>query len=284
VNGTGAPSTASAGANATAVSTEDLGLGAAVVHVPSGLAPNEKAPLVVVLHGYGASSDAVSKYSDFAAFAQAKHIAWVAPDGKKDKTGKQFWNAGSSCCNFDHDKIDHVAALQKLIARTIAAQPIDAKRVYVVGYSNGGFMAHRLACELGGVVAGVVSVSGAGPKPDEACPAKVPVRVLQIHGDADPVVAIGGGALFNDAHYPTHLSAKQTVGDWGKRFGCKPKPKTDKPIDFEAKLPGAETTVERFEGCRLGSAVELWTVGGGNHFVGFRSPSQEAIWKFLSGS
>jgi polyhydroxybutyrate depolymerase len=256
-------------------------LGKAIVHVPSGLAPNEKLPLVVVLHGLGASSELVERSSDFKSFAEAKRIAWVAPDGPKDTIGRQFWNAGTTCCNFDDAAVDHVAALRELVARAVAAHSIDEKRVYFVGYSNGGFMAHRLACELGGVVAGIASLSGAGPKAEEACPASAGVRVLEVHGDADPIVNIRGGPLFADPRYPSNISAMQTVLDWAKRFECNPMPKEVGTLDFEAALPGKETTISRFEGCKRG-AVELWTVVGGNHYVGFRSPSYEAIWSFLS--
>ena len=263
--------------------TSDLGLGEAIVHVPSRSRPGEKAPLVVILHGLGATSAAIDKYSDFAGFADAKGIAWVAPDGPKDKKGRQFWNAGSTCCNFDGIAIDHVSALRSLITRATAANPVDRKRVFVVGYSNGGFMAHRLACELDGLVAGLVSVAGAGVKPGEPCPAKGPLRVLQVQGDADNIVSIAGGPLFSDPSYPSSLPASQTVGDWAKRLECRPGPKAAGTLDFEAKLPGAETKVSRFEACKRG-AVELWTVGGGGHYIGLRGASYEAMWKFLTGS
>jgi len=282
--GSGAsPSTSSAKPKSEISPAAEVGLGEAVVHVPSGLRPNEKVPLVVVLHGYGASSSAVERFTDIESFAQSKRIAWIAPDGPKDKKGRQFWNAGSSCCNFDGVAVDHVAALRALVTRALASHPIDPKRVYFVGLSNGGFMAHRIACELGGLVAGVVSIAGAGRKPDEPCPATAPVRVLQVQGDADDIVEIGGGHLFRDQHYPTHLSAAQTVSDWAKRFECKPKPKAAGSIDFDAKLDGAETSIQRFEGCKRG-AIELWTVHGGSHYIGTRAPAHEAMWKFLSGS
>ncbi|HVR18754.1 MAG TPA: PHB depolymerase family esterase [Polyangiaceae bacterium] len=264
-------------------STTDLGLGAAVVHVPKALAPNEKAPLVVILHGLGATSAAIDQYSDFPSFAEEKRIAWVAPDGPRDKKGRQFWNAGPTCCNFDDIAVDHVSALRSLITRATATHPVDPKRVFVVGYSNGGFMAHRLGCELDGLVAGIASVAGAGTNADEPCAAKGPLRVLEVHGDADPIVNIAGGPLFADSSYPSSISASQTVSDWAKRLDCKPKPTAAGTIDFEAQLADAETTVTRFEGCQRG-AVELWTVMGGGHYVGLRRPSYEAMWNFLSAS
>ncbi|HEX6276495.1 MAG TPA: PHB depolymerase family esterase [Polyangiaceae bacterium] len=264
-------------------STPELGLGAAVVHVPASLPPGEKAPLIVILHGLGATSAAIDRFSDFASFAETKRIAWVAPDGPKDSKGRQFWNAGSTCCNFDGMRVDHVAALRALVERAVASKPIDAKRVYAVGYSNGGFMAHRLGCELDGLFAGIASVAGAGPKPGEPCPAKGPLRVLQVHGDADTIVNIAGGPLFADRAYPSSISAAETILAWAKRLDCAAKPRSAGNLDFEAKLPGPETSVERFETCKRG-AVALWTVGGGGHYIGLREPSYEVMWKFLSGS
>jgi polyhydroxybutyrate depolymerase len=259
----------------------NFGLGEAAVHVPAELGENEKVPLVVVLHGLGGSSRTIQRSSDIAAFAKRMKIAWVAPDGSTDTIGRQFWNAGATCCDFDDAAVDHVSALRSFVKQTIAARPIDPKRVYFVGHSNGGFMAHRIACELGELVAGVVSLAGAGPKPGEPCTAGGSVRVLEIHGDADEIVNIDGGPLFADARYPTSISATQTVTDWAKRNECKPAPKAAGTLDFDASLPGEETRVTRFEGCKRG-AVELWTVVGGDHYVGLRSPSLEAMWKFLS--
>jgi polyhydroxybutyrate depolymerase len=272
---------ASSSAKPSKAPRSNASLGKATVHLPSGLAPNEKVPLVVVLHAFGASSHRIEQSNDFTRLAEAKRFAWVAPDGPKDTAGRRFWNAGTTCCNFDDAAVDHVAALRALVTRTITEHPIDAKRVHLVGYSNGGFMAHRLACELGGVVAGIASIAGAGPKPDEPCTAAAGVRVLQIHGDADDIVSIRGGPLFRDSRYPSSISALKTVEDWAKRFECNPKPTDAGSLDFEAGLAGEETKISRFEGCKRG-AVELWTVTGGSHYVGFHSPSHEAIWTFLS--
>jgi polyhydroxybutyrate depolymerase len=252
----------------------------AELHLRHALKPDAKSPLLVLLHGFGASADALGEFTDWPAFAEKHGIAWLAPNGPEDAHGRRFWNAGSSCCNFDGRAVDHVAAIRELIERTLARHPLDPARVFVVGYSNGGFMAHRLACELPGLVRGVVSVSGAGPLEAVDCAETAPVRVLQIHGDADPVVAYAGGNLFGKAGFPLHASAKKTTEDWAARLGCGHA--TEPPaFDFDAKLAGAETRVERFAGCRRG-AVELWTVAGGGHTIGFRVPSQEAIWKFLN--
>jgi polyhydroxybutyrate depolymerase len=253
---------------------------AAELHVPKDVKSDERLPLVVLLHGLGASAEAIEKGTDWPRFLEAQRAAWVAPNGPQDRAGRRFWDAGPSCCNFDRLPVDHVAQIGELITRALAEHPIDPKRVFVGGISNGGFMAHRLGCELRSLVRGVVSIAGAGPASPASCPAGAPIRVLQIHGTADDIVAYGGGHLFGKTSYPEHVSAEKTVADWAARLGCG-KPKSGEPLDFEAKLPDSETKVTRFENCRAGR-VELWTVDSGSHYIGFRSPSQEAIWRFLN--
>jgi polyhydroxybutyrate depolymerase len=233
------------------------------------------------LHGFGGSGAQIEQHTDFPAFAEKKRIAWIAPDGTLDRSGRRFWNAGSSCCNFDGVEVDHVGAIRALLDRAIARDGIDPARVFVVGFSNGGFMAHRLGCELRERVRGIVSVAGAGPSTPPTCSAGSALRVLEIHGDADRVVSYEGGHLFGKPTYPEHISAEKTIRAWAAALGCAAKPRAAAPLDFEATIPGKETKVERFEGCRGGN-VELWTVRAGTHYVSFRSPAPEAIWQFLN--
>lgn len=250
------------------------------LHLPEDAKPGERFPLFVLLHGLGASSEAIEKGTDWPRFLNAKRAAWMAPNGPFDRSGRRFWDAGPSCCNLDRLPVDHVAQFRELLSRTLAEHPIDPQRVFVGGFSNGGFMAHRLGCELRSLVRGVVSISGTGPLGPTTCPEGPPISVLQIHGNADDIVTYEGGHLFGKASYPEHVSAEKTATDWAARLDCG-KRKSGESIDFEAKLPESETKVTRFENCR-GGRVELWTVESGSHYIGFRSPSQEAIWRFLN--
>ncbi|HEY3494675.1 MAG TPA: PHB depolymerase family esterase [Polyangiaceae bacterium] len=254
----------------------------AELHVPKSAAKTDRLPLVLLLHGLGASAEALAEHTDWAAFAEKARFAWLSPNGPKDHLGRRFWNASDACCNFDRVKVDHVRGLGELLKRTVAGGRIDPERVFVVGYSNGGFMAHRLACELpAGAVRGIVSLAGAGPLAAVACTPQPSLRVLQVHGDADKAVAYAGGPIFGNAGWPVHPSAEKTVADWAARLGCKRSTAPIAALDFDAKLAGAETSVERFTRCAP-ALVELWTIRGGAHNIGLHSPSQEAIWKFLN--
>lgn len=177
--------------------------------------------------------------------------------------------------------MDHVAALKELLERTLRERPeLDAERVYIGGISNGGFMAHRFACEAPEHVRGVVSVSGAGPLERVTCRTPKHLRVLEVHGDTDPIVSYGGGHFLNMPLLPKHASAPQTFTDWAERLGCSGEATTGEPLNLEKRYPGNETRVTRFANCERG-AVELWTVSKGDHYLAFYEPAPRAIWQFL---
>jgi polyhydroxybutyrate depolymerase len=252
----------------------------AVLHLPARRA-EEKAPLLVLLHGLGSSGQELASSSDWPSFADAHGIAWVAPNGPIDARGRRFWSAGPECCNFDRVTVDHVAALSALITRLAASTGVDASRVFVGGHSNGAFMAHRLACERPDLVRGIVAVAGTAPLSRAACKAPGALRVLHIHGEQDPIVTYAGGHLFQNPLYPEHLSAQRSASTWAQALGCAPSPRPGAALNLETQLPGDETRVEAYEGCKSG-AVELWSVAGGDHFLAFRSPAPEAVWAFLN--
>lgn len=253
------------------------------MHLPEQLAAGQKTPLLLMLHSIGTSAEDIERRTDWPKFAAEQGVAWMAPNGPQDSLGRRFWDAGPSCCNFTGQHVDHVAALAELLERTLREHPeLDAERVYIGGISNGGFMAHRFACEAPDLVRGVVSISGAGPLERVTCRTpKKPLRVLEVHGDADPIVSYRGGHFLNMPLLPEHASAAQTFSDWAARLGCRADAQPGEALDFEKRYPGKETRVSRFANCEHG-ALELWTVSGGDHYLAFRDPSPRVIWQFLN--
>lgn len=236
--------------------------------VPAGLDRSVPAPLIVFLHGYGASAERFAAALDVPRLAADQGFVLALPSGTRDRHGRAFWNATAACCDFDGASVDDVAYLAALIDDAASRAPVDRRRVYVVGFSNGGFMAHRLACDLSDRVAGIASIAGsitAGEPADRCRPAQ-PVTVIQVHGDADDVVAYGGGHVLGRVEVPEHASAAEAVARWARLDGCRAEPAPGGELDLEDRLAGPETVVTRYEGCR-DAAVELWTVRGGSHFV-----------------
>ena len=150
------------------------------------------APLVVLLHGYGSTAEHHDHYLGVTEQAATRGLFVLLPDGTHEVSGKQFWDATTACCNFTGTPVDDVGYLRGLIDEAIAKRPIDPKRVYVFGHSNGGFMAYRLACDIADRVTAIAVLSGSDlPRADQCKPDR-PVSVLHLHGTADPLVTYAG--------------------------------------------------------------------------------------------
>ncbi|HVJ19241.1 MAG TPA: PHB depolymerase family esterase [Polyangiaceae bacterium] len=247
---------------------------------PPDLAPGERRPLLLFLHGLGSSGRVAFDGLGLQKLAERERIHLVAPDGTLDARGRRFWNAHPACCDFEQKGIDDVGRLGALLASLGAEPNVDPRRLYVAGFSNGGFMAHRLACERGELIAAIASLAGVGPASGAACkPSNL--AVLEVHGDADNIVSYDGGHLFGRAEMPSHASARETFQDWARRFGCSGQPRSGDALDLDQTLPGAETETSSFEGCPGGS-VALWTVRGGKHAIGADPAFAQQIWAYLS--
>ena len=56
--------------------------------------------------------------------------------------------------------VDDIGLTRAIIAEADSRLCLDGKRIFVTGFSNGGFMSHRIACELADLVAAIAPVSG----------------------------------------------------------------------------------------------------------------------------
>jgi polyhydroxybutyrate depolymerase len=247
--------------------------------VPSKYDKNKPTPLVVLLHGYTGNSKQQDDYFGVSKLAEEKTFLVGLPDGTKDSQGNQFWNATDACCGFLSPPVDDVAYLAALIDDMKSKYNVDPKRVYIVGHSNGGFMANRFACDHAKTVAAIVSLAGATYQDASKCKADDGVAVLQVHGDNDTTVKYAGGAFFNGL--PLYPSAAQTVATWAAKNGCDATlTTTATKIDLESGLAGDETTVARHT-CPTKGAAELWTIVSGGHIPNFQTTWAAQFYAFM---
>ncbi len=238
------------------------------VFVPSSYDAATPMPLVILLHGYSADGATQETYFQLQPLAEERGFLYVHPDGTVNPLGKHFWNATPACCGF-RDNVDDVGYITGIIDQVSATYRVDAKRVFVLGHSNGGFMSHRMACDVADRVAAIVSLAGATFDDPSDCRPVEPVSVLEVHGTDDGTILYDGGQFF-DARYP---SAPDTVATWAALNGCNTTPTaTDRTLDIDRQIDGEETSVEEFTGCPPGIAVELWTIHGGQHIPAIQKP------------
>ena len=262
------------GASAGTVTTEVDGR-PFTLSVPRSYRADTPAPLVVLLHGYTSDAAEQERYFNLGAEMERRGFLYVLPDGTQEPDGDRFWNATNACCDFRGSGVDDSGFLSDLINQVKASYAVDPARVYLVGHSNGGYMAYRMACDHADQITAIVSLAGAmWSDPAQCAPAR-PVSTLQIHGTSDEVVSYTGGG-----RYP---GAEQTVAAWRELNGCSPEGTTAAPLDLVADLADAETTVTTYAGaCRGGTVVELWTMQGGSHVPALTEAFAPAVVNFLS--
>lgn len=204
------------------------------------------APLVFDLHGLTSNPVQQEWISGLARLGREEGFIAVHPEGSGDV---RSWNAGSCCGTAARDGVDDVGFLDAIRARLATALSIDPRRVYATGLSNGGYLAHRLACERADVYAAIAPVAGVLGVP--RCDSARPVPVFQVHGTADQLVPYLGGGMGGG------LSAPATVQWWAERNQCDATP--------VLTFAHGDVTCERRSGCAGGADVELCTVSGGGH-------------------
>ena len=159
------------------------------------LSGDEPAPLLFVLHGFGGTAESMREYAGIEAAVEASlddGAIVVYPNGTGVEEGlPQSWNAGG-CCPFSiYEPVDDVAFFAQMIDALSNAYDVDPERVWVVGHSNGGMMAYRLACELADRVTAIGV--GAGALMIDSCQPARGVSAIHVHGELDAVVPIAGG-------------------------------------------------------------------------------------------
>jgi|JI10StandDraft_1071094.scaffolds.fasta_scaffold02828_12 polyhydroxybutyrate depolymerase len=251
------------------------------VHVPDGWDGTSSLPVVMLFHGGGgnrAGADrttcpvgAVDSPACLAARATARGFVVVVPDGTGGRPlrGVRTWNAGGGQDGWDctsgaacRSGVDDVAYVGDLLTELGAALPIDARRLYATGISNGGAISHRLACELPTPLAAIAPVAGANQFADTggACARATPV--LQIHGTEDPCWEYAGGtqACLGEGGRKTSVAA--TLEGWRIRNGCAPT-YVDTPVPDVDTTDGVTVTHRVWDGCA--AATELYRQDGAGH-------------------
>lgn len=220
----------------------------------------EGAPLLVVLHGRGGTMQGMARLTGFDDLAAERGFAVVYPEGIENQ-----WNYVEGIEGFDVES-DDIGFLPALVDELVTAHGLDATRVYVAGFSNGGYMAERLACEARDTFAAFATVGAAGfADMPRVCGAGAPVSLLMMHGTADEVVPYGGMVFDTPNGRVTLLaSVQQTISYWAAYAGCGTDV-TSRSVPPTGRSPGTQVHVFSVRGCPDGHEVELVVVQGGGH-------------------
>lgn len=176
--------------------------------------PDVQPPLVIALHGYGGDVGEFRAESELYRLT-FEGYAVLFVQGLLDDRGVTHWNAGMTLSDRDDN-----AALVEIILEIQSRYRYDPARTFVIGFSNGGFMAYALACRSEGVVTGIVSVGGSVSGADwRDCPNLGRVPVLHVVGTADDVVPPDGSMSVEDG-WGGAPPARDIVASWAEAAGA----------------------------------------------------------------
>jgi len=133
---------------------------------------------------------------------------------------------------------------------------LDLERVYATGFSNGGFMAYKLACQLSDQIAAIASVSGSfSVSTFENCDPKRPIPILHIHGTGDASVPVEGMLGL--------LSVEETLNYWIEFNECNEL--TTEMIEDSDPSDNSSVELHTYTECSAGSKIVFYKVIDGGH-------------------
>lgn len=263
-----------------------------LLHVPLDL-PREDVPLVIVLHGAYGWGDQIARATDFSAKADREGFIVAYPEGDSPLPRLwQFWNAEYCCYGALERQSNDLGFLDALIDHLVATQPVDASRVYIAGFSNGGMLGSYYAAthpEKVAALAAVASTIGgqATSIGDLRIPAPTsPLPVFEIHGMRDAGVPWDGRPSHRVPTW-SPVSVNETVAFWLAANGNHEQPVEETWADGNIQLTtwgsGTPGEVKRM---LVRDAGHSWPGGDGAPF--FAKPTKDAdatslVWDFFAG-
>ena len=158
-------------------------------------AEGANAPAILFLHGFGGTGKGILRNKGLVSAIAARGYAVIAPQGLPFREGMKggSWNSFANPA-----RRDDVAFLKAVANDAARRHGVDRDRILLAGFSGGGMMTWRIACDAPESFAGFAPIAGLlwRPLPD-LCAG--PFRMFHVHGWSDPVVPLEGRSVANGA-------------------------------------------------------------------------------------
>lgn len=242
-----------------------------LVHTPPNYDSRKKYPLLLAIHGARGNPAGMREVTRFDELSKKEEFIVVYPFGTTaDEKIGYFWNAWECCGYALQHEVNDVKFIKKLISNVKEDFSIHPAKIYAAGFSNGGMMSLRLACEISEEFAAVASVGGS--MFHENCKPSKPLPVYFIQGKKDRVVPVEGGVGKNSSTPSAKLPSFQMFQFWSGLHECM----REKSIEDNKKI------IYEALDCKSKKRVKMTIVKEEAHtWPQENYPASEEIWKFL---
>lgn len=245
-----------------------------VMYLPDGL--QSGAPLVFILHGYGAG---IWRENPMLAAADRHDFAVCLPQGLKDPQGERSWNVGYP---FQYGwQVDDVKALCRIARHVQKRYRLSRDNTFLTGMSNGGEMCYLMAYSKQSTFRAVAPIAGLTMAwIYQTMQAPHPIPLMEIHGTEDRV-SEWTGDLENKGGWGAYLPVPVAIGYWIARNRC-----THETVERVESLLGDKghpIVKHRYTSPTTGCDVWLYEVIGGVHSWHTTDiDTGEEVWQFFS--
>jgi polyhydroxybutyrate depolymerase len=245
-----------------------------LMYVPAIYDGSTPVPVVFCLHGLG---DNMNNFAGIGMnfVADTANFIVITPQALNAPLAGTAWNSGAGLNGFVlNATVDDVGFLGTILDTLEANFNINNKRVYACGFSMGGFMSNRLACEMNDRIAAVASVAGTIGNTLTCSPGRA-VPTCHFHGTGDATVGYSNNDYGMDAEDMTLF--------WATNNNCNLTPTVTNLPDIAAD--GYTVTHSLYSNGDFNTEVELYRIDSADHI--WMGPSNDIfytteIWKFFN--
>jgi len=192
----------------------------ATLHIPDGFEEDGvKAPVIVAFHGPGTSAGNFEYMTRILDEADKRGYVVIIPNGSpRSQYEGLYWNVApflepGDDYSLKTDEEFVVSLIDFLDEKGV----VDRSRIFATGFSMGGMMAYKLACNMSDLFSAIAVVAGA--ETTVSCTPAFPVSVFHLHGLKDDRVPPGGGEVFEGSGVVWPNVREKLLG-WRTRMSC----------------------------------------------------------------
>lgn len=265
------------------------------LHIPTTYDGTQETPLVVFLHGGGGNITSAQNFTLFNRVSDENGFLVLYPQGSYESIENSFVWADGRGLPPDNQGIDDVGFINELVATIKTEYNINAKKVYICGFSNGSFLTQKIAFENNSQFAAMATLGGTMHQSffDMGNPNRT-IPMMYLFGTEDHLVPYNGGFVSNNPDLAPVVGIEDAVNFWVTNNQCQ----TTLPVVEFANIntdDNSTVTVFEYTDGIDGAKVIFYKINGGGHtWPGVSIPNEslgvvnldilasEELWKFFN--